>query len=122
MASVGVIYVSDHGFGHTVRCVFLAAELIRQGVRCHFVCDRPDWLFASLPAGGFEVHRRTVDAGLVQSDWLRIDPQATLERYRRRLGRPEDAIEAEAAFLRGDRKSTRLNSSHSQQSRMPSSA
>jgi len=94
-----VIYVSDHGYGHAVRCVFLADELIRRGVRCHLVCDRPDWLFASLPAAGFRLHRRAVDAGLVQSDWLRIDPEATLARYRQRLGRPDELIENEAAFL-----------------------
>ena len=39
----------------------------------------------------------------------------------RRLGQPEDIANA-FVFLASDRKSTRLNSSHTDSSRMPSSA
>ena len=57
-----------------------------------------------------------------QSSWLVVGRLPGVERHPlKKLGASEDALLALLQRWR-DRKSTRLNSSHSQQSRMPSSA
>ena len=60
------------------------------------------------------------------SAWLdeALDREDPAERaaWRAALQAPPDELAALDALIAGDRKSTRLNSSHSQQSRMPSSA
>ena len=94
------IYTSDHGFGHAVRAAFLAEALIQRGAFCHIICDRPDWLFNRLPPDSFSLHARQIDTGLVQSDWLNIDIDATLDRHRIRTANPEILIANEVAFLR----------------------
>ena len=100
MGTTVAIYTSDHGFGHAVRACFLAEALIARGVFCHIVCDRPAWLFDRLPAATFALHPRQIDTGLVQSDWLTIDIDATLARHRQRAAEPNALIEREVAFLR----------------------
>ena len=95
-----VFYTSDHGFGHAMRAIFLAEELIRRGAFCHFVCDRPDWLFSRLPADSFVVHRRQIDPGLRQSDWLNLDVPGTVRRHRQLYRNLDDLISREVAFLR----------------------
>jgi L-arabinokinase len=95
-----VFYTSDHGFGHAMRAIFLAEELIRRGAHCHFVCDRPLWLFSRLPAASFSLHRRQIDPGLQQSDWLNLDVSGTVKRRHRLYRNLEDLISTEVAFLR----------------------
>ena len=94
------IYTSDHGFGHAVRAAFLAEALIQRGAFCHIVCDRPAWLFDRLPANAFALYPRQVDPGLVQSDWLNIDIDATLARHQSRTADPATLIAGEVEFLR----------------------
>ena len=96
-----VFYTSDHGFGHAMRAIFLAEELIRRGAFCHFICDRPGWLFSRLPADSFVVHRRQIDPGLRQSDWLHLDVPGTIRRHRQLYRNLDDLISSEVAFLRG---------------------
>ena len=95
-----VIYTSDHGFGHAVRAVFLAEELIARGARCHLVSDRPEWLFSRLPADSFVLHRRQIDPGLQQADWLELDIPGTVRRREHLYGDTEQLIAREVAFLR----------------------
>ena len=83
-----------------MRAIFLAEELIRRGAFCHFVCDRPDWLFSRLPAGSFLLHRRQIDPGLRQADWLTLDVSATITRHRQLYRNLDDLISREVAFLR----------------------
>ena len=79
--------------------------------------DRPDIVHAAV-RGGFAGVRMLVVGDLMLDRYLigdvvRISPEAPVPVVR--LGR-------ESVSVGGDRKSTRLNSSHIQKSRMPSSA
>ena len=65
------------------------------------------------------VMRTSMVSGLATEDGLVTDPLK--ERYRREAKGGAGSIVVEAAVIL-DRKSTRLNSSHIQKSRMPSSA
>jgi len=83
-----------------MRAIFLAEELTRRGAHCHFVCERPVWLFSRLPAESFSLHRRQIDPGLQQSDWLSLDVPTTIRRRQRLYSNLEDLISSEVAFLR----------------------
>ena len=125
-----VYYISGHGFGHASRAIEVlnAVAARRPGLPLHLRTRAARWMFDLTMRGTFEYHALETDPGVVQHDSLSLDAAETVRRataYARDL----PALAArEAEVLRSldaalvDRKSTRLNSSHSDRSRMPSSA
>src|SRR5579884_760934 len=74
-----LFYVSGHGFGHARRMTQLIVALR------HTAADVAVHVRTAAPAKVFEpldpcfIHPSTIDAGMVESNALAIDPPATLE-------------------------------------------
>ena len=100
------------------RALHLAAEFVlNAGLRREFSSDDPDLDRASALLGAACVEKVTLDA-----PGLAYVLKGTLERIFVQLAAQPADLELLERLVRIDRKSTRLNSSHIQKSRMPSSA
>jgi UDP:flavonoid glycosyltransferase YjiC (YdhE family) len=67
------LYVSGHGYGHSVRAAEVAAALLARGARVLVRTDAPAWLY---PAG-VEHSAQRVDIGVIQRGGLEMDIDAT---------------------------------------------
>jgi hypothetical protein len=90
------MYVSGHGFGHSVRCAEVAAALLRHGARVIVRTDAPPWLF---PAAIDYVVRGQVDVGVAQHDGLQIHIDRTRENWRSFAATFEERAWREAEVL-----------------------
>ena len=91
-------YISNHGFGHATRAVALIEILIRAGIECHIITDRPFYLFKDLnPLYAF-YHQKATDFGFVQKTILEIDQEATLKKLELFNENKHDLISAEIKF------------------------
>ncbi len=94
-----VVYVSGHGFGHSVRTAVVLRELLllRPDLEIEVVTDAPAWLFPP------RVRYRALhtDIGLVQRDGLEHDEDATLLAVSAFLEGLEQRANDEAERLRG---------------------
>ena len=92
-----VCYVSAHGFGHAVRTMTVLRALRHRcpGVPLVLRTAVPRW-FVDLDLGGpFELAPVSLDVGVVQSDSLSLDIDATLRACAAIVARREQEIEAE---------------------------
>jgi hypothetical protein len=102
-----VLYISitNHGFGHAVRAASVAAEVQRLNpeILLILVTTAPRWLLESYIPGDF-IHRpRAFDVGVIQSDSLTMDLNATLEKLRHIRSSQQSIIAGEVSFIRQNR-------------------
>jgi L-arabinokinase len=92
-----VCYVSGHGFGHAVRVIEVLRALRRETpqVRIAIRTPLPRAFFDRNLEGAFEIGACRLDVGVVQSDSLTVDPQASLREYDGILRRKASLIEEE---------------------------
>jgi L-arabinokinase len=79
-------YVSSHGYGHAVRSALVIKELVKtKGVRVVVRTAAPGWLFGPTQDGSIIIDRADVDSGLVQSDSMSVDINASYISFRARV-------------------------------------
>lgn len=89
-------YISGHGFGHAAR----------QGAVIQHLADIPVYVRSNAPHKFFDYahvvhhHQQAYDVGMVQSDALTMDVDATFAHYADLIQRAEDIIAQEVAFIR----------------------
>jgi hypothetical protein len=94
--------ITSHGFGHAVRASAVAAEIQRlcPEILLVLVTTAPRWLLDSYIPGDF-IHRpRALDVGVIQSDSLTMDKQATLDQLRQIQTQQRSIIAGEVNFIR----------------------
>jgi L-arabinokinase len=98
-----VFYISGHGFGHATREI----EIIRilQGLAPDLPItvstQVPPWLFERSLDSSVTLRNVECDTGLIQTDSLRADERASIQRASEFYGAFDDLVLREAAFLRG---------------------
>lgn len=102
--NMSVIYVAitSHGFGHAVRAasVMAATQELCPDLVPIFVTKVPRWLLASYMSGKFLQRDRALDVGVIQSDSLQMDLEATRQALEKIRDNEEQIVEEEAAFIR----------------------
>jgi len=96
------IAITGHGFGHAVRAASVADKIqqLCPEISIIFATTAPEWLLKSYVRGDFIYHPRVFDVGVVQSDSLTMDKQATLEQMQEIRSRREQIIAEEVEYLR----------------------
>jgi hypothetical protein len=99
------IAITGHGFGHAVRACSVAAAIQKlcPEILLILVTTAPRWLLESYIQGSF-IHRpRAFDVGVIQSDSLRMDKEATLEKVQQIRSAERSIIAGEVNFIRTNR-------------------
>ncbi len=99
------IAITNHGFGHAVRAASVAAEVQRlcPEILLIMATTAPHWLLDSYIPGDF-IHRpRAFDVGVIQSDSLNMDRDATLEKLKHIREQQRSLIASEVNFIRQNR-------------------
>lgn len=99
------IAITSHGFGHAVRASSVAAAIqkVCPEILLILVTTAPRWLLETYIPGEF-IHRpRALDVGVIQSDSLTMDKEATLEKLHQVRKRANSIIAAEVNFIRTNR-------------------
>jgi hypothetical protein len=99
------IAITNHGFGHAVRAASVAAEIQRlcPEILLIMTTTAPHWLLDSYIPGDF-IHRpRAFDVGVIQSDSLNMDRDATLEKLKHIREQQRSLIASEVNFIRQNR-------------------
>ncbi|WP_017655635.1 hypothetical protein [Fortiea contorta] len=99
------IAITNHGFGHATRTASLAATIQKlcPEVLLIMVTTAPRWLLECYIEGDF-IHRpRAFDLGVVQSDSLTMDKDATLAKLREIKQQQNSLIASEVNFIRQNR-------------------
>jgi L-arabinokinase len=96
-----VCYVSGHGFGHAVRVIEVLRALRREVPDVRIVVRTPlsRAFFDHNLGGAFEVGACRLDVGVVQSDSLTVDMEASLREYAEIVTRKANLIEKELQAL-----------------------
>ncbi len=95
-------YISDHGFGHAMRCVPIIEELLARGARITAVCGMPQILAVRDILGDEMISYRTekTDVGLVlQVGTLLVDSKRLYEETGAYLAQRKQKAEKEAEWL-----------------------
>jgi predicted glycosyltransferase len=96
------IAVTNHGFGHAVRASSVAAAIQQMcpEILLILVTTAPRWLLETYIPGDF-IHRpRALDVGVIQSDSLTMDKEATLEKLRQIRASTRSIVAGEVNFIR----------------------
>lgn len=99
------IAITSHGFGHAVRASSVAAAIqqLCPEILLILVTTVPRWLLETYIPGDF-VHRpRAFDIGVIQSDSLTMDREATLEKLRQIRSSAGSITASEVNFIRTNR-------------------
>jgi hypothetical protein len=99
------IAITGHGFGHAVRACSVAAVIQKlcPEILLILVTTAPRWLLESYIQGSF-IHRpRAFDVGVIQSDSLSMDKEATLEKVQQIRSAERSIIAGEVNFIRTNR-------------------
>jgi hypothetical protein len=99
------IAITSHGFGHAVRACSVAAAIQKlcPEILLILVTTAPRWLLESYIQGSF-IHRpRAFDVGVIQSDSLSMDKEATLEKLQQIRSAERSIIASEVNFIRTNR-------------------
>ncbi len=96
------IAITSHGFGHAVRAATVAEKLrqLRPDIKLIFVTVAPQWLLKSYIRGDFVYRQRIFDVGVIQSDSLTMDKQATLSKMQSIIADSQNIITEEANYIR----------------------
>lgn len=102
-----VLYVAitNHGFGHAVRAASVAAEIqkLNPEIMLILVTTAPRWLLESYIPGDFILRSRAFDVGVIQSDSVNMDLDATLHKLQEIRHKQSFLIASEVDFLRLNR-------------------
>ena len=98
------IAVTSHGFGHAVRAATVAEKLrqLRPDITLIFVTVAPKWLLKSYVQGDFVYRQRVFDVGVIQSDSLTMDKEATLNKMKGIIADEDTIIAQEAEYIRNN--------------------
>jgi L-arabinokinase len=98
-------YITGHGFGHATRMMVVASALAEQlaDLQVSIISTVPEWLLRLNLATPFHLRERALDVGVVQLDFIRLDPAATLSAYARLLEGLPAIVREEAEILRRER-------------------
>lgn len=99
------IAVTNHGFGHAVRASSVAAAIQKlcPEILLILVTTAPRWLLETYIPGDF-IHRpRALDVGVIQSDSLTMDKEATLEKLQQIRASTRSIVAGEVNFIRTNR-------------------
>jgi hypothetical protein len=96
------VAVTNHGFGHAVRSasVVAAIQRLNPDILPILVTTAPHWLLESYIEGDFIQRHRGFDVGVTQSDSLKMDKVATLEKLREIKAQARSLIASEVNFIR----------------------
>ena len=96
------VAITNHGFGHAVRAssVVYWVQQMCPDVLIIMVTTAPRWLLESYIAGDFIQRQRAFDVGVIQSDSLTMDRQATLEKLQQIRSQERSIIAGEVNFIR----------------------
>lgn len=94
--------ITNHGFGHAVRAASVAAALQKlcPEILLILVTTVPRWLLDTYIPGDFIHRQRAFDVGVIQSDSLTMDKQATLEKLQQIRSAQNSIIAGEVNFIR----------------------
>ncbi len=93
------VYVSGHGYGHSVRTAQVCSALLNRGAAVLVRTDAPRWLF---PAA-VSYLPESIDVGVAQRDGLELDIDATRARWTTFSAEFDERAASEASFLREHR-------------------
>ncbi|WP_036487670.1 glycosyl transferase [Myxosarcina sp. GI1] len=98
------IAVTGHGFGHAVRAATIASKLqqLNSNISIIFVTVAPQWLLKSYLTTDFDYRPRIFDVGVIQSDSLKMDKQATLKKMQHIIASEAAIITEEVEFIRNN--------------------
>lgn len=99
------IAITNHGFGHAVRAASVAAEIqkLNPEILLILVTTAPRWLLESYILGEFILRPRAFDVGVIQSDSLKMNREATLEKLKEIRQRQNGIIAGEVSFIQLNR-------------------
>ncbi|MDY6782462.1 MAG: glycosyl transferase [Cyanobacteriota bacterium] len=99
------IAITAHGFGHAVRAASVAARIqeLDPEILLILVTTAPRWLLESYIPGDFIQRSRAFDLGVVQSDSMTMDKNATREKLLQIRARQNSIIAAESDYIRTNR-------------------
>jgi hypothetical protein len=99
-----VLYIAatNHGFGHAARTATVAAQIQRLNpdISIVMVTTAPRWLLDAYIPGDFIYRPRAFDVGVVQSDGITMDLEATLEKLQDVRSKQNRLIATEVDFIR----------------------
>lgn len=97
--------ITNHGFGHATRAASIGAAIQRLNpdILLILVTTAPRWLLDAYIPGDF-IHRpRMLDVGVIQTDSLKMDKRATLEKLQHLQQRAKTIIAGEVSFIEQNR-------------------
>ncbi|MGK7888456.1 MAG: glycosyl transferase [Leptolyngbyaceae cyanobacterium] len=96
------VAITNHGFGHTTRSAAVIDAIQQQcpDLKVIVASTASRWLLDSYITGAYEYHSRAFDIGVIQSDSVTMDKQATLEKLQHIRAQQDAIATAEAEFLR----------------------
>ncbi len=99
------IAITNHAFGHAVRASSVAAAIqqLCPDILLVLVTTAPRWLLESYIPGDFIYRPRSFDIGVIQSDSLNMDKEATLEKLQQIRSSANSIIAGEVNFIRTNR-------------------
>ena len=99
------IAITNHGFGHAVRVSSVAAKIqeLNPDILLIIATTAPRWLLESYITGDFILRPRGFDVGVVQSDSLNMDLDATLEKLQSIRKKQNSLIASEVNFIKQNR-------------------
>ena len=95
------VAITSHGFGHAVRAATVVEKLrqLRPDITLIFVTVAPQWLLKSYIRGDFVYRQRVFDVGVIQSDSLTMDKQATLKKMQDIIAEADNIIAEEVEYI-----------------------
>jgi hypothetical protein len=93
--------ITNHGFGHAVRMATVASQVqkLNPDILLVLVTTAPRWLLESYIEGDFIYRYRAFDVGVIQSDSLTMDLQATLTKMKEYRLREKEIVAGEVEFI-----------------------
>lgn len=97
--------ITNHGFGHAVRAASVVNEILQLNpdILAILVTTAPRWLLDSYITGEFIQRPRGFDVGVIQSDSLKMDKDATREKLEEIRRQARSIIAGEVNFIRTNR-------------------
>ncbi len=97
--------MTNHGFGHTTRTasVMAAVHALCPDLRQIAVTTAPSWLLNSYLQSPYTHHRAAWDVGVIQTDSLTLDREATLSHWQDFQRAIDQRVRQEAAFLQSQK-------------------
>lgn len=104
------VAITNHGFGHATRAASVVAEIqkLNPEILIILVTTAPRWLLEGYISGDFILRPRAYDIGVIQSDSIKMDREATLNKLHELKAKQNSIIASEVNFIRQNRVSLML--------------